>query len=311
MQRLHTFTLSIILAAFCCCLQPVVSNAQTPEQVPHQGLLWKISGHGLKQSSYLFGTFHLMGKSFLGPMTNLNKAFTSSKAMIGEMVLDQTAMAKTIGALVMDTSLKALLSREDYELAGQKVKEATSLDIAFFDRFKPIMVYFLVEASKHVDDDDDNLDESGDDPTGLSSAMDLYFQTEAKNANKKVLGLESVETQIHALFDVYPISKQVKLLVEALHDTTTGASGIDSLTNCYKTEDLDCLSTLLNDGEYKESEMKTLLGDRNEAWLKELPAMLKQNSSFIAVGAAHLTGKQGIVAGLRHLGYKVERVPLK
>jgi uncharacterized protein YbaP (TraB family) len=39
--------------------------------------------------------------------------------------------------------------------------------------------------------------------------------------------------------------------------------------------------------------------------MKQLPELLQQQSSFIAVGALHLAGEDGLVAQLRKAGYSV------
>jgi hypothetical protein len=52
-----------------------------------------------------------------------------------------------------------------------------------------------------------------------------------------------------------------------------------------------------------------LLDGRNRQWTEQIAVMLKnQSRPLIAVGAAHLPGKQGIVALLQAKGYKLNRV---
>ncbi|GHT71951.1 hypothetical protein FACS189455_4730 [Bacteroidia bacterium] len=47
---------------------------------------------------------------------------------------------------------------------------------------------------------------------------------------------------------------------------------------------------------------------RNDAWMKKLPGLMKDKSSFIAVGALHLVGEEGLLNQLEKAGYKVEAV---
>jgi uncharacterized protein YbaP (TraB family) len=51
-----------------------------------------------------------------------------------------------------------------------------------------------------------------------------------------------------------------------------------------------------------------LLKDRNVKWVKALPAIMNSGSQFIAVGAGHLPGKDGVISLLRNEGYAVEPV---
>ena len=49
-----------------------------------------------------------------------------------------------------------------------------------------------------------------------------------------------------------------------------------------------------------------LLDDRNQRWVPQIEAMLKEKHIFfITVGAGHLTGPKGVPALLRKAGYKV------
>ena len=63
MNRIKLLILLVII-----CISTV--NAQ---------LLWKISGHGLKQNSYLLGTHHLISISFLDSIPGVYPAFNKSK----------------------------------------------------------------------------------------------------------------------------------------------------------------------------------------------------------------------------------------
>jgi len=46
-----------------------------------------------------------------------------------------------------------------------------------------------------------------------------------------------------------------------------------------------------------------LLDDRNKNWLAQLPSLMKEQQTFIAVGALHLSGENGLIHLLRDAGY--------
>ena len=52
-----------------------------------------------------------------------------------------------------------------------------------------------------------------------------------------------------------------------------------------------------------------LVKDRNNNWMKTLLGLLGKESQFIAVGALHLAGPDGLIEQLEHLGYTV--TPIK
>lgn len=60
--------------------------------------------------------------------------------------------------------------------------------------------------------------------------------------------------------------------------------------------------------DYLENQMKIALHERNQLWIQQIPNLIKKEPSFIAVGALHLIGKNGLICKLRKLGYVVEPV---
>jgi uncharacterized protein len=54
---------------------------------------------------------------------------------------------------------------------------------------------------------------------------------------------------------------------------------------------------------------QTLIVDRNRRWLPQIEKMIEQGeSTLIAVGAAHLIGKDGVIELLKARGYTVEQM---
>ena len=49
-------------------------------------LLWKISGNGLKKTSYIFGSHHLIPVVFLDSIPGLYKAFNESDMIVSEVI---------------------------------------------------------------------------------------------------------------------------------------------------------------------------------------------------------------------------------
>ena len=56
---------------------------------------------------------------------------------------------------------------------------------------------------------------------------------------------------------------------------------------------------------------EVLLRDRNARWMDILPKAMKKGTQFIAVGALHLTGDDGMIHLLRDKGYTLTPVPGK
>lgn len=57
-----------------------------------------------------------------------------------------------------------------------------------------------------------------------------------------------------------------------------------------------------------EAFQKALLDDRNADWIPKLEKLFEQDKVFVAVGAAHLQGKHGVIERLKQRGYEIARI---
>ena len=53
-----------------------------------------------------------------------------------------------------------------------------------------------------------------------------------------------------------------------------------------------------------------LLEDRNAKWIATIESLYREAPTLVAVGALHLMGQNGLIARLRHDGFRVEVVPM-
>ena len=78
-----------------------------------------------------------------------------------------------------------------------------------------------------------------------------------------------------------------------------------------KEQDIEKLHSLALEEEKSDAGFsKNLLDDRNVAWIPKLESSIKTTPSFIAVGAGHLGGKNGVIQLLRAKGYKITPIRL-
>ena len=83
------------------------------------------------------------------------------------------------------------------------------------------------------------------------------------------------------------------------------------MNNAYVSEKMDELQQLMYRNDYRPEEMKMLLDDRNDNWMATLPKLMKEQATFVAVGALHLFGQKGLIQQLKEQGYTVRPVNLK
>ena len=133
---------------------------------------------------------------------------------------------------------------------------------------------------------------------------------EAVAKKKPVIGLETVASQM-AVIDSKPIEKQAEELYELAKDPDKGIGHLKKLMGVYKLRDADKLFDLTEEMMTKDREFQAkLLDDRNRAWIPKLETAFKEKPTFVAVGAGHLGGKNGVIRLLRKRGYKVTPVTL-
>jgi len=268
-------------------------------------LLWKVSGKGLKQPSYLFGTHHLFSIQYFDSIPGLFKAFNDCNVVVSEMVMNNIdASAKIRQAAVMPDhkTIKDLLNDDEYKLVDTELKSVLKLGLKNVSIMNPslILTMYEMEIYKKL--------------TGFSDTKqsDSYFQLVAAEKGKKVIGLETVDQQIEVLFGNGTLERQANVLVEAIQHKDKILSEMIQLNKLYKAGKIDELAELSkgkdNITEMTEEEYAKLVDNRNAEWLKKLPSILKDGSSFIAVDAMHLGGKNGLVKQLQKAGYKIKAV---
>ena len=151
--------------------------------------------------------------------------------------------------------------------------------------------------------------------TGFSDdkQSDSYFQLVAVEKDKKVLGLETIDQQIAILFSNGSLERQAKVLVESIRKKDGMLKEMIQLNRLYKAGKLNDL-LLLSKGkgditDMTDEELRKMADDRNADWITKLPNMMQKSSCFIAVGALHLPGQNGLLKLLEKEGYKVTQAP--
>jgi uncharacterized protein YbaP (TraB family) len=261
-----------------------------------KSLLWKISGNGLKEPSYLYGTIHITCDATLDKPTL--EALKQTAQLYLELDMDDDSMQmKMMQGMMMKNgaTMKSLASDEDYKILDAYLTEKLGMGIAMFNTIKPAMISTLL----------------------LPSLMDCPMQsveTElmkiTKAEDEEVFGLETVEDQM-AVFDAIPYQVQMDELVKSAKDKfTADKKELDKMYAIYKTKDVDAMQkmTMESDNKITADFQDTLLNNRNANWIPKIESIAKQKPTFFGVGAGHLGGEKGVIALLRKKGYKVEAV---
>jgi uncharacterized protein len=267
-----------------------------------KALLCKVSGNGLTEPSYLFGTFHLLGSKYLDEVKEVNEPLKNAKGVVVEMVFDSSKMMTMVMMTMMtNNKISNLISSEDYKIVSEELQKASGYSLKLFDSFKPMQATLLLSISRMKKLNEEALDKYTGTP------LDFHISNTAKSAGKTITQLESMEEQIKMIFDHQSVEEQAKNLVTSAKGGESLMKSYVDMFNLYLKKDLDGLYKLMETSP-EEFDMDYLVKNRNENWVKKLPEMMASGSQFIAVGAGHLPGESGLIKLLRKKGYSVEGV---
>ena len=135
---------------------------------------------------------------------------------------------------------------------------------------------------------------------GKSKSYEIEFKKLAKKNKMSMSGLETIQFQMNLLSEVSN-EEQIKMLLLGL---TTDNSEFNKLLENYLKKDINQLVTLMNTDLSPEF-YSDLIVKRNQKWIPIITELIQKKSTFIAVGAAHLPGKEGVLNLLQEAGYKI------
>ncbi len=278
-------------------------------------LLWKIESKDAKNIMYIMGTHHLYDKSFLDNEKNIQNILPKIDVFVGELYEDSleninkgVSLMKSM--LLENTTMKELLSDKQYKKVDKWLKTEIGIALSMFDNIKPVAVTNYIQVIKYAKKMKKSKVEEESKSLVVDNSMDLYFQQFAKKNNKTIIGLETAEQQMNALFSDINLKRQVENLMDLVEDKNGGSEkAMEKMDELYVSQNINELYHFVE--KYSnEQEMNALLYKRNKNWFPMLTKMLQSSKKhFVAVGAGHLIGKWGVLTMLKEEGYKL--TPLK
>jgi len=258
-------------------------------------LLWEISGPALEKPSYLFGTMHLQDSRAFEFGDSVMPKFYSCGAVALEMLQDFENIFLALGAMMLPEgdSLKNHMKAKEYIALKEYVDANMGLMASLVDVMKPIFVSVLISES-FADKD-------------VAQPLDLYLQHKGTEAEKIMIGLESMDEQMAAL-DAIKIKDQVKMIMDQLDDMEGTEKMMDDLIVAYQKQDLGEVSRLMNDADMPKYVNKALIVDRNLVMAHRIDSIIRLQSTFVAVGAGHLPNEDGLISLLKMKGYQVKPI---
>lgn len=261
-----------------------------------RSLLWEISGKGLKQPSFLYGTIHLQDKRVFAFDKTLVRIFDTCKAYAMELNMDEIDMTKMSKAIMLEKPLDQIIAPEKYALLDSLLKARTGGGVGMYSSMKPFfMAAEMVKAYENKD---------------MPFPLDLDFFKKAKQKKKITTGIEKLEEQLAAV-DKMSVEEQADMMIEGLKDWDKTKKLYNDMMKIYLKQDIAGMKELMKDTTLPKSFETALLTDRNKVMAERIDAIVQKQPTFNAIGAGHLAGKDGVIELLRQLGYTVRPVKFK
>jgi uncharacterized protein len=280
-------------------------------ETPNAGaLLWRVEKAGVAPS-HLFGTVHLSDDRVLTLPTAVRSAVDGAD----RVVLEIGDLSPRALELALGRNRELLVARGGRSLAqalqpseldrAQRAMEQVGVPGEALAQLRPWVVTMLMALSpcerRRM--------------TAGRVALDNAIAQRGRSRGRPVVGLETLDDQLKAMASVGEEHQLVMLRASlALYDRTDDL--METLVLRYLERQIGHIWPLQKElwlqagfgPEALDSFQEALLTRRNKRMEEAAIPLLRQGRSFIAVGALHLVGRDGLVQLLRDAGWTVTAV---
>lgn len=262
-------------------------------------LLWEINKKGY-HTSYLFGTIHISDKKVFQFSDKVLINLKNCDAFAGEIILNEADYFKMLPYFVEKDKSKnceAVFNDKEYKLVEEALIEKMGKEISFL---LPIMPPYIVSILLSYPDIETSQN--------MGAFLDMYLQNKADSLGKILISLESIESQLAYLTSA-DIETQKQEVLDIVYNKETNDSTTDIMIELYANEDLQSLDSLVS-ASYNEATIldEQSMIDRNIIQKDGMVKAMKKQSTFTAVGVAHLIGEKGILALLEAEGFTIKPI---
>lgn len=287
---------------------------QEAAAVPNgKGILWRIEKDG-QSPSYLLGTMHVTDPRVLGMPAGAQAAFDASQTVIVESdeILDEKKVAASLLSrpeltMFLDgKSITDLLSKENAVRLEAGLKER-GIPLGAVSRMKPWMLasFVVLPACEFIR------------KAQGASFLDKKIAENAVASSKQLVGLETLVEQLTAMSEL-PMEFHLQALIETLDMGDKMQDIMATMTDLYITGDIGMTMPMLesqaptppdeSDKKGYAAFEKRIITDRNHIMAERAASYIGKGNTFMAVGALHLSGEEGLVELFRKQGFTVTRI---
>ena len=284
---MHNFTIKRIIVGFMFAVLAVAVQAT------EKGLFWKLESPTGK-TSYLFGTMHTDDNRVAEMTPNMLEAMKSVDTFMMEAEPTQDPSI----FIMKDASLPSLLNQAEFDQV-RDLAEFHVMHLGAAMQMKPWLLAVIFDLPKPQ----------------TEFAQDNLLMTKSEDLGKEIKGLESSQEHF-SIMDAFSIDEQIVMLRAVLKRTPEQKEAdFERLMAAYLKGDSDKISALdeqITGGMLPKeiwAKMRVkLLDERNLVMAQRAIPAANEKPIFIAVGASHLAGDNGLIAAFKKAGFKLSAV---
>ena len=265
-----------------------------------RALFWSIQKNGLP-AGYLLGTIHSEDPRVLEFSEDFLEKLRTNQVFAMELVPDLHTLERLIKYMYYPPgkSLESVIGEKRYQ-ALESALSSYQVSEELLSRMKPWGAMMTLSTP----------------PPKTGFFMDMSLSLRASGSGLEVIGLETLEQQLSFLENM-PIPMQLSLLDQAIAESGQVAEVHDQMVNAYLENNLETLQMLSNEQlkavgrGASDYVIEAGIHMRNHRMANSLLPQLENKRVFVAVGALHLPGEEGLLNILREHGFVLspEKMP--
>ena len=284
---MHNFTIKKIILGFIFAVLAFAAQAT------EKGLFWKLESPTGK-TSYLFGTMHTDDNRVAEMTPNMLEAMKSVDTFMMEAEPTQDPSI----FMMKDASLPSLLTQAEFDQV-RDLAEFHVMHLGAAMQMKPWLLAVIFDLPKPQ----------------TEFAQDNLLMTKCEDFGKEIKGLETSQEHF-SIMDAFSIEEQMVMLRAVLKRTPEQKEAdFERLMAAYLKGDSDKISALdeqitggiLPKEIWAKMRVK-LLDERNVVMAQRAIPAANEKPIFIAVGASHLAGDNGLIAAFKKAGFKLSAI---
>ena len=284
---MRNFTINKIILGFIFAVLAFAAQAT------EKGLFWKLESPTGK-TSYLFGTMHTDDNRVAEMRPNMLEAMKSVDTFMMEAEPTQDPSI----FMMKDASLPSLLTQAEFDQV-RDLAEFHVMHLGAAMQMKPWLLAVVFDLPKPQ----------------TEFAQDNLLMTKSEDFGKKIKGLETSQEHF-SIMDAFSIDEQMVMLRAVLKRTPEQKEAdFERLMVAYLKGDSDKISALdeqITGGMLPKeiwAKMRVkLLDERNVVMAQRAIPAANEKPIFIAVGASHLAGDNGLIAAFKKAGFKLSAI---